>query len=185
MWATDLGDNYVGAVTNVLMREHAGRPERLGMAGPGSYFNGGVMLLNLDRWRREDFGPKVRDYALAHPDRVGWADQDALNAMVGEERLHLHPRWNVMNSIVEFPWAADVLGAEAVAEARANPAIRHFEGPFQNKPWHFMCDRGMRELYVAHRRHTPWPEVEYDGATLRNRLRRRFLRGQTPLAVIA
>lgn len=174
LWETDLGDNYVGAVTNVLMREHAGRPERLGLPGPGSYFNTGVMLLNLDLWRREDLGPAILEYARANRDRLGWADQDAMNILVGERRLHLHPRWNVMNSVVEFPWAADVFGTEAVAEARDNPAIRHFEGPAANKPWHYLCERDMRELYLEHRRNTPWPDVDLVGATWRNRLRRRL-----------
>jgi lipopolysaccharide biosynthesis glycosyltransferase len=174
LWETDLGDDHLGAVTNVLMREHAGRPERLGLPGPESYFNTGVMLLNLGAWRREGLGEAIRDYARANRDDLGWADQDAMNIVVGERRTHLHPRWNVMNSVVGFNWADEVFGAEAIAEARANPGIRHFEGPGDNKPWHYLCERELRELYLEHRRRTPWPEVELEGATLRNRLRRRL-----------
>jgi hypothetical protein len=77
-----------------------------------------------------------------------------------------------MNSVVLFPWAAEVFGADAVAEARENPAIRHFEGPSVNKPWHVLCDRSMRDLYLEHRRGTPWPKVELEGVTAANLLRR-------------
>ena len=73
-----------------------------------------------------------------------------------------------MNAIVLFPRAAEVLGADAVAEARRDPAIRHFEGPDFNKPWHLLCEHPMREVYFAHRRQTPWPRVIPEGITIRN-----------------
>jgi lipopolysaccharide biosynthesis glycosyltransferase len=159
LWETELGDHYLAAVTNVFMREHAGRAERLGLSGPEAYFNTGVMLLNLELWRRDGLAGAICDYARANSERLGWADQDTMNILLGERRLRLHPRWNVMNSVVGFPWAEEVFGAEAVAEARANPGIRHFEGPSVNKPWHPGCERAMRDLYLEHRRRTPWPEL--------------------------
>ena len=39
-----------------------------------------------------------------------------------------------MLGIEQHPWSADVHGADLVAEARASPAVRHFEGT-TNKPW--------------------------------------------------
>ena len=57
-------------------------------------------------------------------------------------------------------------------EARRRPGIRHFEGPGENKPWHYLCRHELRELYLEHRRATPWPEVTLEGATPGNRLRR-------------
>jgi hypothetical protein len=84
-----------------------------------------------------------------------------------------------MNSIVSFPWSVDVFGRAAVAEARRDPAIRHFEGPGANKPWHYLCDAPMRGLYFEHRRETPWPDVELEGRTPASaaRLRMRRLAG--------
>jgi lipopolysaccharide biosynthesis glycosyltransferase len=157
LWASELGDHYLAAVTNVFMREHASRPERLGLRHP--YFNNGVMLLNLELWRRDGISERLVDYARANQERLGWTDQDSMNILLGHRRLSLHPRWNAMNSILEFPWADEVFGADAVAEARAHPGIRHFEGPGDNKPWHEACARELRELYALHRRGTPWPEV--------------------------
>jgi len=176
LWETQLGDHYLGAVTNVFMREHEGRAERLGLAGPGAYFNSGVMLLNLELWRRDALSGAVRDYALTNRERLGWADQDTMNILLGRRRLALHPRWNLMNSIVDFAWSAEVFGDEIVEQARRDPGIRHFEGPGANKPWHYLCPPERRALYLAHRRMTPWPELELEGATPRNRIRR-LLRG--------
>jgi lipopolysaccharide biosynthesis glycosyltransferase len=178
----DLGHRYLAAVTNVFQPHERHRPAQLGLRAD-VYFNSGVLLLNLDAMRRDDCTTSIREYAMRHSERPGWPDQDALNVVLGEGRLPLHPRWNCMNSVLLFPWAADVFGGEAVAEARANPAIRHFEGPAINKPWHYLCDREMREVYLEHRSHTPWARFRLEGATPANGVRRvaREVRRGTPL----
>jgi lipopolysaccharide biosynthesis glycosyltransferase len=156
LWETDLAASYIAAVTNVFyMRSHAQRALDLGIE-PADYFNSGVVLMNLELMRRDDSSSALFEYARAHAAELAWPDQDALNVVLGKRRFALHPRWNCMNSVLLFPWAADVLGAEAVDEARANPAIRHFEGPTINKPWHDESQSPMRDVYFAQRRQTPF-----------------------------
>ena len=173
LWRTDVSDAYVAAVTNVW--EEWNRPypvNELGLASPDDYFNSGVLLMNLDALRSDDGTARVLEAARSGR-RLLWGDQDALNVALGHRRVPLHPRWNVMNSILTFPGAAEVFGADAIREAREKPAIRHFEGPSANKPWHILFDWEGREDYLRHRGATPWPEVALEGATLRNRWRRR------------
>jgi len=67
-----------------------------------------------------------------------------------------------------------VFGAAAVEEARTRPAIRHFEGPSLNKPWHYLGDAAMQDAYMAFRRRTPWPEVDMEDRTPATRLIRRL-----------
>ena len=174
LWRTDLGDHYVAAVTNVLEPWNAGYPAAaLGLPGPEAYFNGGILLMNLALMRDEGAADAVIEYGRnAGPERSVFADQCALNAVLSSRRLPLHPRWNCMNSIMLFPHSVDLFGAEAVTEARERPAIRHFEGPSVNKPWHYLCDHGLRELYDSHRRLTPWPKYRREGAGPRNVARR-------------
>jgi UDP-glucose/galactose:(glucosyl)LPS alpha-1,2-glucosyl/galactosyltransferase len=171
LWQTELGDHYLAAVTNLLEPHFEHRPATLGVQ-THNYFNSGVMLMNLDRMRRDDAGQAVLDFARRRGDELIWVDQDALNAVLGDGRLPLHPRWNCMNSILTFPNAAQVFGAAEVEVARRHPAIRHFEGPAMNKPWHYMCDHAGRELYERHRRLTPWPHYRPEGRTPRNMVRR-------------
>jgi lipopolysaccharide biosynthesis glycosyltransferase len=99
--------------------------------------------------------------------------------ILASRRLRLHPRWNLMNSILLFPWANDVFGASAVEEAKRNPAIRHFEGPSYAKPWHLLSEGQGRAEYFAYRRRTPWPRVRREGVTPAN-LVRRAVRGLAP-----
>jgi hypothetical protein len=92
--------------------------------------------------------------------------------VLGERRLPLHPRWNVMNAFYLFPYAARAFPPGQLEEAKANPATRHFEGPSVNKPWHYLCTRADRELYDRHRAQTPWPRVRREGVTPVNVVRR-------------
>jgi lipopolysaccharide biosynthesis glycosyltransferase len=172
LWELDLSGAWVGAVTNLLEPIYKGHPAELGIPPDQPYFNAGVLLMNLDAMRSDGCTEALLDYARVNAARLMWRDQDALNAVLGGRRLALHPRWNLMNSMLSFPDAADVLGGEALAEALADPAIRHFEGPADNKPWHLLCGWEGRDLYRRHRRQTPWPRTWPEGVTPRNVVRR-------------
>jgi lipopolysaccharide biosynthesis glycosyltransferase len=169
---TELGDDYLGAVTNVFQHDHLNRIAELGLPDPRLYFNSGVLLMNLELMRRDGCTRQIVEYARANPGRLSWPEQDALNLLLGDRRLALHPRWNLMNSLLLFESAGEVFGADVLAEARANPAIRHFEGPAVNKPWHADCERPDRELYARHRAETPWPSFELERNAGESRLRR-------------
>jgi lipopolysaccharide biosynthesis glycosyltransferase len=168
----ELGDHYLAAVTNVFQPGDETRSADLGLPGAEVYFNSGVLLFNLKVMRRDRCAEGIRACAIERGDELGWPDQDALNLVLGGRRLPLHPRWNVMNAMLLFPSAAEVFDAGELEDARRRPGIRHFEGPGDNKPWHYLCRRELRELYIEHRRATPWPEVALEGATPGNRLRR-------------
>jgi lipopolysaccharide biosynthesis glycosyltransferase len=176
LWAVELGEALIGAVTNVFQADHLGRPQYLGLAGPEVYFNSGVLLMNLAGMRSAGSSQELLRVSLANHDRLEWPDQDALNIVLGGRRLALAPRWNVMNSTLAFPWAAEVYGEPALAEAVVDPAIRHFEGPSHAKPWHLLSDVPMRKVYFEHRRQTPWPRVRREGVTPLNLVKKGWRR---------
>ncbi len=172
LWDVDLDGKLGGAVTNVFPRAAHDIPGQIEMERSGQrYFNSGVLLMNLELMRQECFTERLLDYVGANADKLGWPDQDALNHLMGPRSVPLHPRWNVMNSFYLYPWSEEAFGAQALEEARVNPAIRHFEGPSVNKPWHLLCDREMKELYRQHRLETPWARYLPEGITPTNLMR--------------
>ena len=176
LWETDLQENYVAAVTNVLPRHYAGLLAAAGFEVT-TYFNAGVLLMDLELMRHDRCTEAMVDYGVSNADDLVLRDQDALNAVLGRRRRALHPRWNCMNSFFVYPWSADVFDPIALEEAKRSPAIRHFEGPGVNKPWHYLCEQDSRELYAEHRRQTPWPRFRPEGRTPRRvvaRLRRQL-----------
>jgi lipopolysaccharide biosynthesis glycosyltransferase len=172
LWEVDLGRTLLGGVRNVFMPYHVQRAADLGIE-PSAYFNSGVLLLNLEQMRDDRFTEGVYALASERSGELEWPDQDALNLVVGSRWTALHPRWNVMNSMVlHRELARAALGAAALDEAIAAPAIRHFEGPEFNKPWHAQHERPGRRLYRVHRRATPWPRYALDGDTRWRKLKR-------------
>jgi lipopolysaccharide biosynthesis glycosyltransferase len=168
LWDEPLGDAYAAAVTNVLERAHEHHARELGLPVGQPYFNSGVLLFNLDEMRAGDCTARIVSYARG--ERLRWPDQDALNAILGRRCRSLHPRWNCMNAVFLLPEATDVFGATAVRDARARPAIVHFEGPGLAKPWHYLSKHPFRRAYLEHRAASPWPDVPMTGRTFGNRL---------------
>jgi lipopolysaccharide biosynthesis glycosyltransferase len=163
LWETDISGHNLAAVTNVVEPWRGNRAADLGLPGPESYFNSGVLLLNLAELRATDAIRQLRECVAQRGDELIWPDQDALNLVLGDRRLALHPRWNCMNIFFWLPEAKEMFGEEVLADAMAHPGIRHFEGPSVNKPWHVGCEAAGRELYFAHRRAGPWPRVRRIG----------------------
>jgi lipopolysaccharide biosynthesis glycosyltransferase len=184
LFRLDLSGKCIAAVTNPpitleWMQKHSAAH---GLPATDLYFNAGVMVMNLKELRAGNWMERVlsygvehadhhrqaevddgspRDvyvYTMTHPGRLLFTDQDALNAVLYEHRVKLHPRWNVQNLFRRSDVRTEELTESLVAEAMSDPAIRHFEGPGHSKPWHpeaeFPDDV---ELYTAHRRETPWP----------------------------
>lgn len=171
LWKTALDSSLLGAVTNVLPPVDRHHAEHLGLPAEGSYFNAGVLLMDLLSMREEGTREQIQRFAVLNAPRLNLRDQDALNYVLHERRLPLHPRWNCMNALLHYPHAAELLGAQAVREARSAPAIRHFEGPEFAKAWHLLADPESRRMYSEHRRQTPWPRIVPSGCTAPNLLR--------------
>lgn len=171
LWATDLGGSRAAAVTNVFEPWNCGWPRELPISKP--YFNAGVAILDLERMRATGATARILEFALTR-DEWPFGDQDPVNAVLADDRLELHPRWNVQNSVMHFDEAFEVLDPDQVREARERPGIRHWEGPGRNKPWNYMTARAHRDAYLRHRRATPWPRVRLEERTPANVLRRRL-----------
>lgn len=174
LWELDMRGCCVGAVTNLLPHDLRDRPAQLGLT-EASYFNSGVLLIDLESWRSNGCAEQMARLAREQSKSLMFPDQDALNIVLAGSRLMLHPRWNCQNSIMYYAWAADVLGAEAVAQAREDPAIVHFEGPAYAKPWDGGSTHPYRSTYLEHRAGTPWPSVRSENDSLRVRLRRSLM----------
>ena len=83
------------------------------MAASQPTFNAGILVLDLDRMRADDFTA----WSLHAAATYGLNDQDLLLAYVGGDRTELDPRWNSWPSM----------------EVVDDPAVVHYVGA--GKPW--------------------------------------------------
>jgi lipopolysaccharide biosynthesis glycosyltransferase len=155
LWKLDLGKHFLAAVTNIFPDPEtaAAYCESLGVDAD-SYFNSGVMVLDLGELRDFASFERVREFTTSSPTTLILPEQDAMNAVLGEYRLPLHPRWNLMTGLLRLPHAETAFDRALLAEAREAPAIRHFEGS-ANKPWQPEAPDAEREQWAAYARGVP------------------------------
>lgn len=106
------------------------------------YFNSGVMLIDLNTWRRDDIGQRTIEFLFEHVERCRSWDQCALNVVLKDLVLPLGPEWNYFESLMQ-----DV--------PLIHPAIVHYVGP--NKPWDDPTQQAFGAYYCNASQSTPWP----------------------------
>lgn len=130
LWGSEISRQLVLAardpiVPTVSSRFGVAGHRELGLPPDAAYFNAGVMLVDLDGWRRESVGLRASAYLQRFGRRVWFWDQEALNAALSGRWGELDARWN---------WhpLAERLGVPQAAQGEV-PHILHFSGT--RKPW--------------------------------------------------
>ncbi len=150
LWNTELGDQVLGAVRNPFFVRHGD----LEMPAGADYFNAGVLLMNLKRWRALDGTAKLIRFIEAHHDHLWAHDQDALNAVFCGEIRALAPRWNFQTSMLWCEPGELSLSYPAYRRLLADPGIVHYTTP--SKPWHFSNTHPYKETYYQYLARTPY-----------------------------
>ena len=142
LWDEDLSGVALRAVQDYSIpyvghRIGLKRYQELGYPPDHPYLNGGVLLMNLDWWRRHEAASRVLDYLRTYRDDVRWWDQDGINAVLGRDWRPLDPRWNRMTKVHTLhthepsPFKEQMLASKE--ELLAHPYVVHFSSP--SKPW--------------------------------------------------
>jgi len=129
------------------------RKPQLGMAKDASYFNSGVMLINMEIWRKNGIGEKAIHFANKHPELIEFVDQDALNRVINGNFIRMHPHFNAQSGHFRLCSDAEIAPSERqkMCEAISDPVIIHYTGGHRDKPWHDDNKHEFRELYWAYR----------------------------------
>ncbi|MGH8494474.1 MAG: glycosyltransferase family 8 protein [Moraxellaceae bacterium] len=154
LFHTPLEGKAIGVVLEHVSHEGSHFNERLAIpqTAPG-YFNAGVMLMDLEIFRRQDLVRHILAYADANREKLTCLDQDALNGALAENLQRLHPKWNWHDGLTRqllrrSLHSKSVRGSslQQAVEAALHPGILHYQGP--NKPWHYSY-RLERKRYEA------------------------------------
>lgn len=98
------------------------------------YFNSGLMLINVEKWLEQDITKKVLTFIEENPEKLRFHDQDALNAILHDRWIPLHPKWNAQGYIMaKAKKHPTPQGEKEYEETRKDPSIIHFSGHV--KPW--------------------------------------------------
>lgn len=151
LYNQNINDYYVCAIEDPFFDRYS----ELDIKKEFRYFNSGVMLINVKKWRDTDLHKKVIAFVEKNYKLVHFPDQDALNALICGNWKRLPLKYNLTmildnNYENKFP----CFSKEELREAKINPIIIHYTGG--SKPWHLKNTHPYKQLYWKYLRMTPY-----------------------------
>jgi lipopolysaccharide biosynthesis glycosyltransferase len=132
LWETPLDQHVLAGAVDVAVplcsapRGVKGWPA-LGIPPDTPYFNCGVLLIHLGRWREREVTRRAHQYLKTTSEPIDYLHQEALNAVLWDDWQPLHERWNLLASRAGRPYDP------TASQAWRQPGIVHFAG--RMKPW--------------------------------------------------
>jgi len=159
----DLTGKYICAVSEASVADNVKRLQALGSVAK-SYFNAGVILVNLKWWRRKKITEKFITIANTYT-KLDWVDQDILNICFANQWTKIDEKYNAVHLI---------------RKKAVTPIIIHYAS--YSKPWIYADTHPYNNLYWQYLRLTPFKKYKAAGFSLHNfimkfgRLTKRWLR---------
>ncbi|GFD88101.1 glycosyl transferase [Tenacibaculum sp. KUL152] len=138
LWETLLYDHVAGVVEDHSLMSQR-RPTTLGLLS-SYYFNAGVMLIDLVKWRERDTFVRLLHI---HNSKTQWEynDQDVLNKVLDREVHYLDAKFNAQTYTLNH-------------QLVDTPVVVHFTG--QEKPWHLSSTHPFTASYRTFYKNVPF-----------------------------
>ena len=163
LWNVRLGDRIAGAVMEPTIYKEV--KESIGLGPEDGYFNSGVLLVNLKKWREENIQEKLLEFWKEKGGKLFASDQDVINGTLKGRILPLPPRYNFFTNYRYFfyrsllrvsPSYRAVTWAE-FREAKRHPFIIHYMG--DERPWIAGNLNHYRKAYERYLAQTEWAKT--------------------------
>ena len=128
--------------------------DRIGLQN-GRYFNSGVLLMDLTKWRQQKLAQKLFQWLeQVGGTKILWGDQDALNGVIDGEFTELPKKYNGI-----------VINNTTLNENLELVIVHYID---YVKPWHiYYVDSNAKELYWQYVKKSLWSDLKpQDGKTV-------------------
>lgn len=172
LWHTDMQGLVIAAVQDDMPTRYK---SAVGLASTEPYFNAGLLLIDLKKWREQKCELACLDFIREHEGRVIHHDQGVLNGVFRGKWHRLSLQANIMTihyiftlrQIMKyFRDESPFYTEQEITEAKRQPWILHFTPSFTSRPWVGNCKHPLKSLYWDALSHTPWrgakPQKDHD-----------------------
>jgi lipopolysaccharide biosynthesis glycosyltransferase len=170
LWNIDLKEHPIGVVTDGLEGnlEHY---RRLNYSPQLGYFNSGVLLVNLEYWRKHDVVRTFMQIIQEENERLRFWDQDVLNLAFRKNKVVLPMKYNLTSGFLrKIPQWDTCKYKKEVEEARRDPVIVHYTG---KKPWDAYQRRPFHPFlstFYHYQNQTKWKGMRIDKRPVKLRI---------------
>ncbi|PSN13647.1 glycosyltransferase family 8 protein [filamentous cyanobacterium CCT1] len=181
LWDQDLKDQALLAVQDpiheyVTSAKYFSPPQlkEWDIAPDHKYLNSGVLVINLEQWRRQRIADQVLEFIAQHPE-LPFPDQDAINIVLAGQWGELDPRWNQIHAVHTYESYCDSpYDQKTYEELVYRPAVIHYTS--RPKPWGNNCTHPQADRYFKYLDQTAWSGWRNNVITYNTTLLRRGMR---------
>lgn len=167
----DFKDNILFAVRDPGVDSK--KKKKWGVPRDKHYFSAGVLYIDCKKWRKEKLTEKVLAYLRDNAEKLEFADQDAVNAVLYDRWKEMPLNWNVLIRIFFKNWPGTIICGftdEEIKRITDNPKIVHYAGFL--KPWFFWDFVPLKKRYFHYLKDTPWKNFRPNDKNLAGLVRR-------------
>ena len=165
LWHMDLKGKTLGMSIEPTV-DHK-RKEALGLKDY-FYHNAGVLLVDLDKWRKNESDKKIIQYYREHNGNLFANDQDAINGALKNEILSVMPKYNFCNIFYQYPYKflsnlvspLKYFSKEEFENCVHNAVIIHYLG--EERPWRAGNTHKYKKYYEKYLGMTDWKDTPYE-----------------------
>lgn len=161
LYATDLGDAVIGAVVEPV----ASRKNKKALGIDGAYYNSGVLLVDMQKWRDQQIGSQMIQFYHDHDGKLFAPDQDVINGVLKNKIYALSPKYNLCTYFLHYPYRffkkimqpLPYVSKDEFDTSISDPVIVHFLG--EDRPWRTGNRHKYRDEYFNYIAKTPWKDT--------------------------
>lgn len=169
-------DNYiVAAVKDQVFEDMTDLAQKTIGVMKDEYFNTGVMVVNLLKWRSLNIAQKSLDFAIEKWDLTPFHDQDAFNHTINGQWLEISPLWNprIDNLIIDKDGSMQNYKKMEVYENNLSYLV-HYSGP--EKPWFYMAFHPKKQTYLKYLRMSEFRDYKFPDFNFSNFVKKQILK---------
>lgn len=158
----DLRDKALGMIMDPVSARHK---KNVGIGKGDAYYNSGVMLVDVNKWKSKNCETKILDFARKRGGHSPFVDQGLINGALKNDIATLPLRYNVMTVCFDYSYnelkicrnPGKFYGREEYESAVENPAVIHYtKNIFTERPWVEGSKHRKKEIWLYYRSKSPW-----------------------------
>lgn len=163
LWNTEFESGK--SCAGVLDAISAYNKKRIGLSPDDIYINAGVILVDLEKWRKGKYSRLFMEYLRRHGGTVPLVDQGVLNGTLSRQLQVLDPEYNFMTfgfafsyrEIKRYKKFCHYYSAEEFEKARNHITIAHATSHFLiDRPWIENSNYPLQKKWMQYRKLTAW-----------------------------
>lgn len=164
LWTIDMHEKTIAALMDAFSKYYRANIE---LQPNDIMFNSGVMLIDLNRWKKQKVEKCLMDFIIKHNGKIQQGDQGALNSILSKDTYCFEPRFNSVTIFYDFTYEEMMTyrkppkfySKDEIKLAIDEPVIIHFTTSFlSRRPWIEGCEHQYLDKWLKYKNLSPWKD---------------------------